>query len=366
MSNGSGKGGSKSSFHFVAGLGSGVLSAALLQPIDLLKTRVQQSGHHSLARSLAEIRASPAGLRGLWRGTVPSALRTGFGSALYFSSLNAIRKAAAVNIPFLAVPPPSSGASRQDGRPHVAGGSSSSNGSKGGDSSSSRLVKLSNTGNMLAGATARGFAGFVLMPLTVIKVRYESSLYAYRSIAGAGRDILRSEGPRGFFAGFGATAIRDAPYAGLYVLLYEQAKRRLSALSSSRSVGDDDGGNDGKNKNNNNNNNNNRMGVSRAAAVNFSSGVLAATACSVVSNPFDAVKTRIQLQPHRYRNMLRAAATMLAEEGARSLWDGLALRMTRKALSSALAWTVYEELIMRAELSWSVGGGGGAQAEKAL
>ncbi|EJT81302.1 solute carrier family 25 member 38 [Gaeumannomyces tritici R3-111a-1] len=366
MSNGSGKGGSKSSFHFVAGLGSGVLSAALLQPIDLLKTRVQQSGHHSLARSLAEIRASPAGLRGLWRGTVPSALRTGFGSALYFSSLNAIRKAAAVNIPFLAVPPPSSGASRQDGRPHVAGGSSSSNGSRGGDSSSSRLVKLSNTGNMLAGATARGFAGFVLMPLTVIKVRYESSLYAYRSIAGAGRDILRSEGPRGFFAGFGATAIRDAPYAGLYVLLYEQAKRRLSALSSSRSVGDDDGGNDDKNKNNKNNNNNNRMGVSRAAAVNFSSGVLAATACSVVSNPFDAVKTRIQLQPHRYRNMLRAAATMLAEEGARSLWDGLALRMTRKALSSALAWTVYEELIMRAELSWSVGGGGGAQAEKAL
>ncbi|KAL8419451.1 hypothetical protein RB594_002606 [Gaeumannomyces avenae] len=373
MSNGSGKGGSKSSFHFVAGLGSGVLSAALLQPIDLLKTRVQQSGHHSLARSLAEIRASPAGLRGLWRGTVPSALRTGFGSALYFSSLNAIRKAAAVNIPFLAIPPPPpSGASRQDGRPHVAGGSSSSNGSsRGGDNSSSRLVKLSNTGNMLAGATARGFAGFVLMPLTVIKVRYESSLYAYRSIAGAGRDILRSEGPRGFFAGFGATAIRDAPYAGLYVLLYEQAKRRLSALSSSssssssRSVGNDDGGNDDKNKNNNNNSSS-RMGVSRAAAVNFSSGVLAATACSVVSNPFDAVKTRIQLQPHRYRNMLRAAATMLAEEGARSLWDGLALRMTRKALSSALAWTVYEELIMRAELSWSVGGGGGAQAEKAL
>jgi solute carrier family 25, member 38 len=31
------------------------------------------------------------------------------------------------------------------------------------------------------------------------------------------------------------------------------------------------------------------------------------------------------------------------------LFDGLALRMGRKALSSALAWTVYEELIGRAE-----------------
>ena len=33
----------------------------------------------------------------------------------------------------------------------------------------------------------------------------------------------------------------------------------------------------------------------------------------------------------------------------RSFFDGLGLRMSRKALSSALAWTVYEELIGRAE-----------------
>jgi solute carrier family 25 protein 38 len=39
---------------------------------------------------------------------------------------------------------------------------------------------------------------------------------------------------------------------------------------------------------------------------------------------------------------------MLKEEGVRSLFDGLALRMARKAMSSALAWTVYEELTRRA------------------
>ncbi|RYC54682.1 hypothetical protein CHU98_g11524, partial [Xylaria longipes] len=39
---------SSSSFHFVAGLGSGVFGAVLLQPFDLLKTRVQQSGSHSI------------------------------------------------------------------------------------------------------------------------------------------------------------------------------------------------------------------------------------------------------------------------------------------------------------------------------
>ncbi|KAL6868896.1 MICOS complex subunit mic13 [Amphichorda felina] len=89
------------------------------------------------------------------------------------------------------------------------------------------------------------------------------------------------------------------------------------------------------------------MEASVASAVNFTSASLAAAACSIISNPFDAVKTRIQLQPLRYRNMVQAAYKMMTEDGFRSLWDGLALRMSRKALSSALAWTVYEELIRR-------------------
>jgi solute carrier family 25 protein 38 len=43
---------------------------------------------------------------------------------------------------------------------------------------------------------------------------------------------------------------------------------------------------------------------------------------------------------------------MVREGGLRSMFDGLALRMGRKAMSSALAWTVYEELIRRAEIRW--------------
>lgn len=201
---------------------------------------------------------------------------------------------------------------------------------------SSSLIKLSNTGNLLAGAVARTFAGMLLMPLTVIKVRYESSLYSYGSIAAAGRDIFKVEGLRGFFSGFGATAIRDAPYAGLYVLFYEQSKKQLSALYGGNGQAAP-GGLPAV------------MGVSTSATINFSSGVIAGAGCSAISNPFDAVKTRIQLQPGVYRNMFHAAHRMATQEGARSFLDGLALRMSRKALSSALAWTVYEELIRRAE-----------------
>lgn len=173
-----------------------------------------------------------------------------------------------------------------------------------------------------------------MMPITVIKVRYESDLYAYRTLLGAGRDIVAREGPRGLFAGFGATAVRDAPYAGLYVVFYEAGKRRLGGLVDGGSGGVRGGGGGGG---------------WAAASVNFASGVFAAAVATCVTNPFDAVKTRLQLFPARYGNMVRAGRLMVREEGVRSLFDGLALRMGRKALSSALAWTVYEELIGRAE-----------------
>jgi solute carrier family 25 protein 38 len=94
------------------------------------------------------------------------------------------------------------------------------------------------------------------------------------------------------------------------------------------------------------------MKGSTSASINFSSGMLAAGLATTITNPFDAIKTRIQLQPSRYRNMHHAVRMMVRDDGLKSLFDGLGLRMGRKAMSSALAWTLYEELIRRAELVW--------------
>jgi hypothetical protein len=293
-------------FHFLAGLTSGTFTAVLLQPADLLKTRLQQTSHinvrNPLLHTLKQIWSSPAPMKQLWRGTVPSAWRTGLGSALYFGGLNVMRSKLA------------------------AAGIGTIPGTQG-SSSPSALPKLSSTTNLLTGSVARTWAGFVMMPITVIKVRYESSFYNYTSLAAASKDILRAEGVRGFFSGFGATAVRDAPYAGLYVLMYEESKRRLATLTSATSAG-------------------------ASAGINFTSGILAAGTATAITNPFDAIKTRLQLMPQKYGNMVRAARLMVHEGGVKSLFDGLGLRMGRKALSSALAWTVYEELIRRAEIRW--------------
>lgn len=148
----------------------------------------------------------------------------------------------------------------------------------------------------------------------------------------AGTAIWRGEGLRGFFAGFGATAVRDAPYAGLYVLFYEQAKLEFGKVIHKRKSSSDTG-----------------MSMSTSASINFLSGVVAAGCATAITNPFDAIKTRLQLLPGRYGNMWRAGSIMLREEGIRSMFQGLGLRMGRKALSSALAWTLYEEMVRKAE-----------------
>ncbi|KAI5780528.1 mitochondrial carrier domain-containing protein [Geopyxis carbonaria] len=293
----------KSKSHFLSGGASGLLSAVILQPADLLKTRLQQappsrSATATLVSTLRTIASGPTPIRSLWRGTLPSALRTGVGSALYFSALNAVRSR---------LPPV--GAAKTG--------------------SSSSLPQLGALANLTAGAATRAGVGFLMMPITVLKVRYESSLYAYRSLGGAARDIMRTEGMRGFFAGWGATAIRDAPYAGLYVVFYEQGKATLGRLWLRRGGGEEGMGN----------------------AVNAVAAAGAGAAATAVTNPFDALKTRIQVDPERYRNMVHAARLVWGEETAagrwkgRALFDGLGLRMARKAASSAAVWGMYEALI---------------------
>ncbi|KAK2873809.1 hypothetical protein FQN49_002055 [Arthroderma sp. PD_2] len=314
--------GTKPVFHFAAGLFSGLTSSILLQPADLLKTRVQQSGRgSSLIPTVRAILASPNPIRNLWRGTLPSALRTGFGSALYFSTLNTLRQSVAII------------------KVRTAGDSGGSSASP----RTSALPKLSHTANLVTGAVARVSAGFVMMPVTVLKVRYESDYYSYRSRRGAGKDIIRTEGVRGLFSGFGATAIRDAPYAGLYVVFYEQSKRSLAALLRPVVPAQDKG----------------RQVSTQppsAAYIHFLSGALAAGLATTITNPFDVIKTRVQLMPSKYRNMWCAAKLVLQGEGVRGLFGGLSLRIGRKAISSALAWTIYEDLILRAETSrWAQG-----------
>ena len=189
----------------------------------------------------------------LWRGTVPTILRNVPGVSIYFYTLSFIRQT---------LIPQATRAAR-----------------------SSKYVTLV---NVSAGMLARAGAGFILMPISVMKVRFESSLYNYRSLAEASMDIFRKEGFRGFFSGFGATALRDAPYAGIHLALYEGTKALIGGYTRS----------------------NIRLTVasplnspSTGPLLSISSGATAGLLATTITQPFDVVKTRIQLAPNVYRNL---------------------------------------------------------------
>ena len=162
----------KTTTHLIGGFTGGLVSAILLQPFDLLKTRLQQDKSTTLWETLKTIK-SPASL---WRGALPSCIRTSVGSAMYLAMLNSVRQAIS------------------KGKEGAAG--------------SSYLPQLTMHENLLSGSVTRALTGLITMPITVIKVRYESTLYQYASLKEATSHIYKTEGIRGFFSGFGATALR--------------------------------------------------------------------------------------------------------------------------------------------------------------
>ncbi|KZP19144.1 mitochondrial carrier, partial [Athelia psychrophila] len=172
----------------------------------MLKTCVQQ-GDGALQRNTAAIVRGiiqKDGIRGLWRGTAPTLLRNVTGVALYMTSLTQLRTV-------------------MSGSPYFATARTDVDGTH-----ASVLPKLAVQGNLISGATACVAAGFLLNPMSVLKARFESNLYAYESLYGLLATIVR-QGPNELLCGFFASSLRDAPYAGLFVIFYEGIKRETIA-----------------------------------------------------------------------------------------------------------------------------------------
>ncbi|WVQ79740.1 hypothetical protein IAT38_001840 [Cryptococcus sp. DSM 104549] len=304
----SGKSNLKAQHHLMSGALSGLSSAIVLQPLDLLKTRLQQSTVDTPGAKGRRIRnvvrqvLRDDGISGLWRGTVPTLARNVPGVAIYFYSLSAIRDRLSL-IPYFAItvpaPLPGSTTNLRPGK-------------------QSAIVKLSSGGNLLAGAVGRTSVGFILSPITVVKARFESNRYkSYHSITGALASIYRTHGIKGFFQGFTATAARDAPYAGLYLVFYEKWKEFAGKIP----------------------------GIPNAALYS-GSGVVAAMLATIITSPADVVKTRMQVNPIEHPTIRQAITRVISERGAMGFFSGTSLRISRKAASGAIGWTVYEGLLL--------------------
>lgn len=263
---------------FLAGSLSGASSCLLFQPLDLIKTRIQATavygGNGMISTIYTVVRTDS--ITGLWKGVTPTISKTVPGVGLYFCSLHSLRS-------FIF-----------------------------------RNSEPKAWQNILLGFSARTVAGISLLPVTVVKTRYESGQFNYRSISSALVSIWKYEGLKGLFSGCAATVARDAPFSGMYLMFYTKAKE-----VGKKAIGDQE----------------------LTAHMHFICGLSAGLLASAITQPADVIKTQLQLYPYRYKGTLDCIAVVCKNNGINGLFRGMLPRCIRRTLMAAMSWTVYEALM---------------------
>ncbi|KAL9658784.1 hypothetical protein ABK040_005938 [Willaertia magna] len=293
----------KNSSHIIAGGVSAVMASLITQPLDVLKTNLIGSRNNSISTSatssnkIKSLRSGGSsgalsfmlsiyereGLKGLWRGVVPSFWRYLPGGAIYFGSIHYLKNSILNN---------------NNGIPQVVN-------------------------NFLIGAISKSVSTFFTMPIMVIKTRFESvQVYSNQSIIQTLKSIYKQEGLRGLYTGLTPTILRDVPYNGLFYLFYRQSNEILYSMI----------GNDEKQ---------NLLGITAL------SSVIAGAGATLMTHPFDLIRTRLQL-PNQggYKGFIDALVCIPKEEGLKTLFlRGIVPKIIKRGIGNAISWTLYESTV---------------------
>lgn len=179
--------------------------------------------------------------------------------------------------------------------------------------------------HLTAGLTAEAISAVFWVPMEVVKQRAQ---VRQGEISAAGsrvivRDLVRREGVRALFSGYGLTLGVFGPYAMVYFVMYERFK--LLAGEGER-----------------------RLGTGIVAACAAGAGAIA----GAVTTPLDVVKTRIQTQGDlqgcsgggAYRGTRDAVRVIARQEGIRGFGKGLAARVLWLMPGTAITFSTFEFL----------------------
>jgi len=150
---------------------------------------------------------------------------------------------------------------------------------------------------------------------------------AYKGSLDALQTILRTEGLGGIYRGYGATLFSYGPWSALYFCFYEMFRSALFVPDEDDSI--------------------------EMKSSTFSRALLASAAAGglsgLLTNPFDVVKLRLQLQRGtpsdntHYQGFFDGFRQILKQEGIRGLLKGCTARVVFFAPSLAISMAVMEE-----------------------
>ncbi|GAV73576.1 Mito_carr domain-containing protein [Cephalotus follicularis] len=278
----------------VAGSLGGVMEACCLQPIDVIKTRLQldTAGQYKGIIHCGVTIYRTEGVRALWKGLTPFATHLTLKYALRMGS-NAVLQSAFKD---------------------------------------SETGTISNHGRVFSGFGAGVLEALVVVtPFEVVKIRLQQqkglSLESlkYKGPIHCARTIIREEGLLGLWSGAAPTVMRNGTnQAAMFT-----AKNSFDGLLWKKQEGD---------------------GKVLQPWQSMISGFLAGTAGPLCTGPFDVVKTRLMAQSRdkgelKYKGMVHAIRTIYAEEGLLALWKGLLPRLMRIPPGQAIMWGVADQVI---------------------
>ncbi|KAL4082129.1 mitochondrial carrier domain-containing protein [Scleroderma yunnanense] len=287
--------------HAAAGLGAGVVSVLCMQPLDLLKVKLQVSTKYpqggvgkQIWNSLKEIKTEQ-GWRGLYRGVGPNVAGNASSWGLYFLFYNMLKKRASGDDP---------------------------------------NYRMSAGSYLLCSAQASAVTAIMTNPLWVVKVRMFTSRpdspTAYRGLWDGLSTVWRTEGVAGLWKGT-TLALVGVSNGAIQFMAYEEMKRW---------------GFDQKRK----------QFAKAGRTMTLEDEILSNTAYTVMSGasklfalattyPYQVIRSRIQSDTLRvYPDILTTIKRTWHGEGLRGFYRGLGTNFVRVLPGTCITFVVYENL----------------------
>jgi solute carrier family 25 citrate transporter 1 len=278
----------------LAGSVGGMTEALFLQPMDVVKTRLQldRAGRYAGVRDCLATTAREEGTRALWKGLTPFATHLSLKYMLRMGT-NAVYQNAL-----------------RDERGEL--------------SSRARLAA-----GFGAGVTE---ALVIVTPFEVVKIKLQqqrgtdAAALRYKGPLHCAAAVVREQGVLGLWAGAAPTVLRN----GTNQMCMFWAKNGVDGLLWDKRDGD---------------------GRTLHPLQSMASGAVAATLGPFATGPFDVVKTRLMAQERaqgtapKYRGLLHALTLIPREEGVRVLWKGLVPRLLRIPPGQAITWAAADQLV---------------------
>lgn len=187
-----------------------------------------------------------------------------------------------------------------------------------------RMTDHAQEAPLLAGAIARVGSATVISPVELIRTKLQSQKQSYRELTDCIRLAVEAEGWRSLWRGLGPTLLRDVPFSAMYWYNYERVKSFLCQRNNTPEP---------------------------TFSISFISGALSGSIASIVTLPFDVVKTRrqVELGELQAKNLscqgsstFRCMRLIVAEQGFSGLFAGFLPRLIKVAPACAIMISTYE------------------------